>query len=285
MSLILEALRKSEAERRRGQVPDLHAEPSPGTRTRGDGPPAWLWPTLALATVVVLAIALWLSRSAPPLASPAVDPPIAATGPSEGRTVGSDGDSGPGDETDNTDGASGMPDDRASTGVLPASMPPANSPTAVATTPASPSVEPASSTPPAPLPAIAEAQGPAAPPATPPAPALAPARMPPPVPAVAATPAPNTLPAAGLSPTATAPPNAAAGPSPLRLSDLTGAQRQQLPPLKMSMHMHSSTQQFAIIDGERVAAGDRIGNVVVEEITANGVVLGWQGQRLQIPIR
>lgn len=71
----------------------------------------------------------------------------------------------------------------------------------------------------------------------------------------------------------------------MRLSDLTGAQRQQLPPLKMSMHMYAPDRRFAIIDGIRVAAGDRMGEVVVEEITANGVVLDWQGQRLQIPIR
>ena len=32
MSLILEALRKSEAERRRGQVPGLHAELPPAAR-------------------------------------------------------------------------------------------------------------------------------------------------------------------------------------------------------------------------------------------------------------
>ena len=69
------------------------------------------------------------------------------------------------------------------------------------------------------------------------------------------------------------------------LSDLAAAERRQLPPLKMSMHMWAPTQRFAIIDGARVAEGDRIGDAVVEEITADGVVLAWQGQRLKIPTR
>jgi general secretion pathway protein B len=55
MSLILDALRKSEAERRRGQSPSLYAAtPVPGTRAR----PAWLrWlPLVALAVLVVVAL-------------------------------------------------------------------------------------------------------------------------------------------------------------------------------------------------------------------------------------
>ncbi|MDQ3511044.1 MAG: hypothetical protein M3414_05050, partial [Pseudomonadota bacterium] len=63
MSLILDALRKSEAERRRGQVPDLHTERAPGVQPARDVPPVWLWMTLALATGVVLALVLWLVRS------------------------------------------------------------------------------------------------------------------------------------------------------------------------------------------------------------------------------
>ena len=73
------------------------------------------------------------------------------------------------------------------------------------------------------------------------------------------------------------------GSAPLRLSDLAVAERRKLPLLKMSMHMWAPTQRFAIIDGTRVSEGDRIGDAVVEEITVDGVVLAWQGQRLQIP--
>ena len=43
MSLILEALRKSEAERRRGQAPDLYAELPPVARMQRQPVPVWLW--------------------------------------------------------------------------------------------------------------------------------------------------------------------------------------------------------------------------------------------------
>jgi len=56
MSLILEALRKSEAERRRGLGPDLHAEAAPpAARPRPPLLPAWAWwlPVLLIALAVV----------------------------------------------------------------------------------------------------------------------------------------------------------------------------------------------------------------------------------------
>ena len=73
----------------------------------------------------------------------------------------------------------------------------------------------------------------------------------------------------------------------LRLSDLGTAERQQLPALKVSMHMWGPTpsQRFAIIDGSRVGEGDRVGDTVVESIDQDGVVLAWNGQRLRLPVR
>lgn len=71
MSLILEALRKSEAQRRRATVPDVHAElpPAPATRSRLDASPlAWI----ALAALLVLA--LWIARVALAPATPTVEP-------------------------------------------------------------------------------------------------------------------------------------------------------------------------------------------------------------------
>ena len=60
MSLILEALRKSEAERRRAQVPDLLAEPQTAVVA---GPVAvQRWPWLVLGAAVLLA-AVWLVRA------------------------------------------------------------------------------------------------------------------------------------------------------------------------------------------------------------------------------
>jgi general secretion pathway protein B len=64
MSLILDALRKSEAERRRGQSPSLYsASPMPTTRAR----PEWLrWlPLVALAVLVIVALFAWRGEPGP----------------------------------------------------------------------------------------------------------------------------------------------------------------------------------------------------------------------------
>jgi len=79
MSLILEALRKSEAQRRRAQAPDLRAELPPAPLQRRVAIPAWAW--LLPASVLVLAAA-WLMR-APDQASPAT--PVTDAGMSASR--------------------------------------------------------------------------------------------------------------------------------------------------------------------------------------------------------
>jgi general secretion pathway protein B len=57
MSLILEALRKSEADRRRGETPNVHVELSPFPAARRSGIPAWGWWMIA---VVIGATGWWL---------------------------------------------------------------------------------------------------------------------------------------------------------------------------------------------------------------------------------
>ncbi|MDE2407168.1 MAG: general secretion pathway protein GspB [Xanthomonadaceae bacterium] len=59
MSLILEALRKSEAERRRDNTPDVALELPPAPTRTSHRPPAWLLP-MALLTVALLALGGWL---------------------------------------------------------------------------------------------------------------------------------------------------------------------------------------------------------------------------------
>src|SRR5688572_8741865 len=59
MSLILEALRKSEAERRRSQAPDLLTEPAPVKRQSHATLPRW-WPWAA--AVAALLLVAWLAR-------------------------------------------------------------------------------------------------------------------------------------------------------------------------------------------------------------------------------
>jgi len=59
MSLILEALRKSEAERRRGEMPDLRAElPPPATPRRAPLSRAWPWVAAVVAIGIVAALLL-----------------------------------------------------------------------------------------------------------------------------------------------------------------------------------------------------------------------------------
>ena len=74
MSLILEALRKSEAERRRGNTPDVAMELPPAPLRTRNTTPAWLWPLL-LAAIVVVALAWWLAgrRDDAAATAPAVD--------------------------------------------------------------------------------------------------------------------------------------------------------------------------------------------------------------------
>ena len=69
------------------------------------------------------------------------------------------------------------------------------------------------------------------------------------------------------------------------LSELPTEQRQQLPTLKLSMHVYSpeASKRFAIIDGQRVNEGSVLGSAVVEQIRQDGVVLSVQGQSYLLP--
>jgi general secretion pathway protein B len=61
--------------------------------------------------------------------------------------------------------------------------------------------------------------------------------------------------------------------------------RQQLPALKLSMHVFSAdaSKRFAIIDGQRVNEGSSLGSAVVEHIRQDGVVLSVHGQMYLLP--
>ncbi len=71
MSYILDALRRADAERERGNVPGLHTQPAPVPHAddgRTGRAPAWVWPAAGLAVAVIVALA-WqaLARdTAPP---------------------------------------------------------------------------------------------------------------------------------------------------------------------------------------------------------------------------
>jgi len=86
VSLILDALRRADAERDRGAVPGLHAQQAeslPQTR-RPSRPPRWAWVTLACAAAVVAALAAWFvagGDAPPPGALAAAAPPTVAAAP------------------------------------------------------------------------------------------------------------------------------------------------------------------------------------------------------------
>lgn len=285
MSMILDALRKSEAERRRAEVPDLFDEAPVAAAARLAGPSRpWLWAVAAI--VVMLAVAAVIAArdtdavapdtvevarpvpttpattAAPPaLPSAALPTPAMAPAPA------------PVSATTLPPAALAEP----LPGTTVASVPPPAQPTAVVAPPASlpipPPVSPqAATSAPPPAPTLSTAPR-----------AVAPAVLPPPAPG-----APGNTASTTTAPTAAAGTAAFTSPTaPMRLSDLSIDERQQLPALKISMLMWNpaSERRFAIVDGNRVAEGDRVGDAVVDAITEDGVVLGWQGRRLKVPIR
>lgn len=69
MSFLLEALRKSENQKRRGDVPTIHSQPEPAGVTRSARPLRWL--LVAVPAVLILAWAAWRGWGpAPELAGP-----------------------------------------------------------------------------------------------------------------------------------------------------------------------------------------------------------------------
>jgi len=83
MSYVLDALKRADAERERGAVPGLHAQPVPLLPTEADVPragPPWLWLAAGLA-IGLLATFAWLvgeRDGAPPPAAVVQAPPAAA---------------------------------------------------------------------------------------------------------------------------------------------------------------------------------------------------------------
>ncbi|NUS38604.1 MAG: GspB domain-containing protein [Lysobacter sp.] len=276
MSLILEALRKSEAERRRGLMPDLRAELPPApTRVAAT---AWPWRNIA-AGLALLALAAWLATS-PWRSHPA--------------TPASDAD------------------ERHATALprVPHLQPMAAAPPRAHAERQMPSRTIAEKT------ASSEARGvrPAAPPAFDAGPPVsvtaaghgspsrgeggrdiaihvASAAAPPRATAAATTPATGnaTGPAALPDIAPPSPPlqSTGSGNAPLQLSDLAPGERKALPPLRLSMHLWNDdpARRFVILDGNRLGEGDRIGDLVVTAIVRDGVLLDWNGRALKVPLR
>ena len=251
MSLILEALKKSEQQRRLGEMPNLG---TPVTATRRRRSPL---PWLAVAIVLALGAAGGWRY----LRQHATQAPVAAAG--DPATV---------KAATNT-----ATDPTAASTPRPAPPKPVTSvaQTAPATTLAAPSKkEPAN--PASAQTAMRAPAPPAAPVATPvpaplpPAPATAtptpaPAITPPPAPAAAApAPAANDVPTVDEMP-----------------ADVRGA----LPALPITMQVYSPDpkRRFAIIEGTRVTEGESVRGVTVVEIRPSGLVLEFHGRRMLMP--
>lgn len=208
MSLILEALRKSEAERRRGHTPDVAMELPPAPLRARNATPAWLWPVV-LAAIVVVAGAWWLAgrRDATEPSTPAID--------------------------------------------------------AIAT----------ETTPPAMAPAVV-------PRAADPAPAMT-ATMPPP-----STDTERDAVAAPVAVAPLPPPTRELPPAPILPPPVPVPAATSMSGVKLSMHMWdaSADKRFVILNGQRMAEGERNGDVQVIAIERDGVVVERDGQRARVPL-
>lgn len=217
MSLILDALKKSEAERQRGQTPNLLSPlPSASREMQANTKSGLPWLIVALLFIVILVIGFFY------LKEKNQDSPV----------------------------------------VMPAPATELSQPT---TTTQPTTTEPAVAA----------------------APISAPVEKPD-LPISNATAPVTTNPASAPAPVAEPPPNIVEPEPAARiasLSEMSTEQRQQLPTLKLSMHVYSTdaSKRFAIIDGQRVNEGSVLANAVIEQIRQDGVVLSVQGQTYLLP--
>jgi len=265
MSYILDALKKAEAERQRGTVPSLHAQPAasapawPDAAKGGRRSGVWRW-TAALAVLgaMVVGVAAWwwfsMRGGAAPVVAPASAPPV--------------------------------------TGQLPVATAAAPVPMAVVEGLPSPPSAPlpsASVRPPTAQPAPAATRAPSAQPST--QRATQPSTQPSPqaprsVPAgTLPTPPRVTAEAQAKSPTS-APPAASAAPLP-RLSELPEAQRRELPPLAVGGAVQSPdpASRMLIVDGQVLREGDAVTPaLVLERIGPRAAVFSLRGLRFELPL-
>lgn len=293
MSLILEALKKSEAERRLGQVPGLMT-PVQRTAPRARS-------SLPMFAVVVLVLAgagaagwWWLQRSDAPDAAPvaATPPPSPAVEPATQAPPADTRVAAPPVAT-----SSRSPKTPALPAPLPSdpdfdstereSRPIAADTRALAPAPRDPPRPPATALPAPPEPITPPRTAPVATPTPAPAPAAA---TPSAAPDAASTAPASPAPAATSTAPTPAPAPAATPDEPLeylpRLNDLTPGERDGLPALKLSMHVYAAAPdaRFVIVDGQRLTEGARVSaTVTVQEIRRDGAVLLIGERRVLLP--
>ena len=265
MSYILEALRKADAERERGTVPDLHAQLLPGAPMEDDNPPPrgarWLWPAVG-ATALGVMLAGWFflgSGTGPDSASPTVAqaPPLVQAPPTSAASVPAS-----------------------------ASTPAASSPSA----PASPSATPSARAPAAAQPSPAQTrttqpaqdvpradQTPdraASPAATAPRAQSAPAKA---APAAARTDEHKSVPKVVAAPPPRVPP----------MSELPEELRRQLPTLAIggSVYSPQAAKRMVIVNGQVFQEGATLApELLLEQVRPKSAVFSIRGQRFEMPL-
>jgi general secretion pathway protein B len=272
MSLILEALKKSEQQRRLGEAPTF-GSPVVATRKRRS-----VLPLIAILIVAGAGAWWWLAHRASTPA-PATPAPDSSTTPAE-MPLSQQVQTRPAGSTarpplQRTPPAATANQDKRAVGV-------GNVPHASTVAPQGP----ASATPATPAPDKNAGLRALAPPAPAKTEAAAPAAAPPPKTAATTPPAP--APARPQPPAATATdaqpvasPPAAAVPALPTVWELPYATRKDIPAIELSMHVYSSDpkQRFVVIKGDRHGEGDEVAtDLVLKEIRQDGIVLDYKGQ-------
>ena len=256
MSYILEALRKADAERERGAVPDLHAQTLPvrvsDAQIRSPRSSMGLWLGLGVGLAAVAGAAwFFLGRDDSVRMAPAAAPtvaPVVATAAAPPRA------------------APAPPTSPAVIALPVAPVPPVELP-AASVPQTQPAVQPE---PLAPTPvAKPQARAPASPPARP-----APAPKP-----VVSTPKP-----------ATSPPKAEPAAPPARvpaLAELPAEFRQQVPALVVggSVYSPQASARMVVINGQVFQEGNNLApELKLEQIRQKSAVFSIQGQRFEVPL-
>jgi len=307
MSLILEALKKSESRRRLGEAPDLGTPFTVARRRRN-----WL-PLIGVLLVGAGAFGWWylrtppttvdgntISPGVPRAAAPAAQAPAAApqrnatAGPATPRapalpTTASDAPVAPPAARPANAGANRMQPGSVLDGNPSQPAAPGTAAMRAANRSGIPGVVPQV---PAAQPAPANRSMAVAPPKPAPAPPVAPVVPPAPAPRVVAS-GPgaqkadaNAAPKAEAG-SAAATPNAVPAGPPLPLYyELPYSTRKDIPPIVLSMHVFSpdATTRFVVVDGERKTQGDSLKEgLKLDEIRPDGMVLEFRGQQFFYP--
>jgi len=313
MSLILEALKKSETRRRLGEAPDIGTPFTVKPRRRNP------WPVIVILVAVAAGVGWWYVRTVPSptdgntsVSQPPTSPPATGKSPANAQQTGAQvARAGPtlaareaasARAQSTPDGSvpaqTARPPPRAGGNTAGETAPggvdaqsmravnrhlslPPTSPSAPAN-PTAPAAPAASGQPPA---MRAATSATAAVPIKPPA---QPAGALPVEPATVPKAEPEAVPTkpAAVAPAVPAAPPAQAAPAVPQYYELAYAVRKEIPQFNLSMHVFAAdpAARFIVVDGERKVEGDAVKEgLVLHEVRIDGVVLEFRGQRFFYP--